>query len=307
MNTYLKQLHTPCLSTHETEIEKQIMLTQNDDKPMIAGILTFTTKEYVPIAHMLVESVLQFTTYPITIVSFDCVFSHSSKRVNNIVVHLKKDTGNWTNNCVLKMHACSLSPYRNTMYLDTDIIVSPLFEQWFNDNIMYLEISNTLLSTNHPHLPSGKCLSYNEYIKPFYTKLGINELKHYIFAAAFGFNSNFLQNFEKIYEVGEKMIHDNTFLPTGDECLLNLFLHEKDLAYDCGYDFIPNYGMFESWILGKLEDDPKYIEDYRDWGKNHEYAEWSRRIEPVLFHGNKDITQADDMIKQMIAKYDIIN
>jgi hypothetical protein len=260
------------------------------------GIVTFTNKKYIDICEQLVNSVLYFTNLPITVFCVDCEMHVSSERVNLVnISNEHNDEKNWFNSLASKPYVCSQTPYDITFYLDSDIIVTKLFQAWVESNIEKISKLETLFCAAHPHKPSTNEAPTKYYINQFFNLFNVKEIPGYIFASAFAFNKKLIPHFENIYKKIDVLIKNNIFLPTGDECVMNLYFYKKNMMFDCGYDFMPNptEGLFEAYIDGGLEKSSKYIKDYKNWG---------REVKPVLFHGNKNVEYAKLMIEQLAKK-----
>jgi hypothetical protein len=268
---------------------------------MNTGIITYTTENYYDLCLELVNSVLEFSSLPVTVYTVGFKKQHSNQRVTTVYIDEEKDFTIWQTKCFYKHLICSLTPYDVTIYLDTDIIVTPDFESFFKTRQQQILDSNTLLGVVHPHSPSTNIdFPVRPYINQFFNKFGVNEIPGYLLTSLFAYNRNLIPFFKQLYLKDVVLAQQNIIPVAGEEMVLNLYLYKKNLleGTDCGYDISPNYseGFFESFIQGNWETCEKYLKDYK---------KYNRQVLPILFHGNKDPDYAKNMIIQIKKKYGI--
>jgi len=266
---------------------------------MTTGIITYTTENYYKLSLELINSVLKFSTLPITLYTVGFNYSSSNPRITTIYVEEDTMFVTWQTKCFYKHLVCSLTPYDITIYLDTDIIITPDFEPFFKERKQQILNSNTLLGVVHPHSPStNKDFLVRPYINQFFNIFGIEEVPNYLLASLYAYNRTIIPHFTKMYEKDKVLVKQNLIPIAGDEMVLNLYLYKKNLlnGTDCGYDISPNYseGFFESFIKNNWLTCEKYLKDYK---------RYNRTVMPILFHGNKDVNYAQNMIKQISEKY----
>jgi len=268
---------------------------------MKPGIITYTTENYYNLCLELINSVLEFTTLPVTVYTVGFKTEHKSQRVTTIYIEEEKDFTIWQTKCFYKHLICSLTPYDLTIYLDTDIIVTPDFQKFFEERYEQILSCPTLLGVAHPHSPSTNTnFSVRPYINEFFNKFGVSEIPGYLLTSLFAYNRKLIPFFEQLYKKDIILAQQNIIPIAGEEMVLNLFLYKKDLlkGTDCGYDISPNYseGFFESFIQGDWLTCEKYLKDYK---------KYNRQVLPILFHGNKDPKYAENMISLIKKKYGI--
>lgn len=266
---------------------------------MTHGIITFTTKKYYELSNKFIESVLNFSTYPVTLYTIGFEVTEKKDRVDYVMIEKNAYFDNWQTKCFYKHLICSLTPYDISIYLDTDIIITPDFQEFFTLNENRIKSSNTIFGTKHPHEPStNPTTATRPYINAFFNTFGVLEVPGYVFACAYAFNRNMITHFQKMFEKDIMLVKNNIIPLTGDEAVLNLYLYKKNLinGTDCGFDFCPHYseGFFESFINNSWKTCKKYINDYKAY---------NREVLPILFHGNKDLEYADRMIREIKKKY----
>ena len=265
---------------------------------MNIGVIAFTTEEYYDLSLELIDSVLKFTTFPFTLYTIGFVRSHYNERVNIVQVEEEPDFQNWQTKCFYKHKICSLTSYEVTVYLDTDIIVTKEFEQFFTSRYNDILTSNTLLGNAHPHSPSTDVnFPVRPYINNFFKMFNVEEIPGYLLASLYAYKRDMISFFDELYKKDKTLAQQNIIPIAGDEMTLNLFLYKKQLleGTDCGFDISPNYseGFFESYIDDTWETCSKYIKDYKNF---------NRQVKPILFHGNKDVAYAKYMIVEITNK-----
>jgi len=267
---------------------------------MNKGLIGFTNEKYITLTETFVDSVLKFSTLPVTIITMGFDHNFKNSRVNNKRLDLELDQNAWVEStltsiqdnsgwrCGLsKYTACAQTPYDVTFYADIDIVITKEFEPWFNSIESTVASLKELFCCKHPHYP---CNETNHSLLQFFKKFGIGVTSDYILAAGFAYNRNFIPRFLDAHKRAINLLKEGVEFPTGDECFLNAFLMQNNLIQDSGYDYLPNAELFESYINKSL-DAKKYIHPI--------YLEQGRYINPVLFHGNKDINRARYMIEEI--------
>ena len=254
---------------------------------MEKGIIAFTNEGYLKLAETLVESILKFSSLPVTIVTMGFDHNFENNRVNSKCLNLELNQKSWVESCLSKYMVCAQTPYDITFYADIDIVITKEFEPWFNSIEPTIASLDELFCTKHPHYP---CNESNTRLLHFFKKFGIGITPDYVFAAGYAYNRKFIPHFLDAYKRAISLLKEGIEFPTGDECFLNAFLMQNKLIYDSGYDYLPNAELFESYINKSL-DDNKYLHPI--------YIEKGRYIKPVLFHGNKDVSRARYMIEEI--------
>jgi hypothetical protein len=265
------------------------------------GIITFTDKKYLDLSLELINSVLKFTNFNLTLFTIGFDYKHQNNRVSCIKIEPSIKSPNWQTTCFYKHEICSLSPYETTIYLDSDIIVTPEFQKFFLENEEKIQKSNTIFGIAHPHSPSTNLnFPVRPYINNFFKIFGVDEVHGYILASTYAFNKRLNGMFDILFKKDKILVDKNIIPIAGDEMTLNLYLHKNNLILDadCGVDFSPNYseGFFESYISDTWKTCYKFIKDYKDY---------NRMVAPILFHGNKDVEYAKSMIEKLSTKFNI--
>lgn len=168
---------------------------------MTPGIITYTTENYYDLCLQLIDSVLKFSSYPITLYTVGFDVNHPDKRVTTIEIQEEKTFTNWQTKCFYKHLICSLTPYDITIYLDTDIIITPDFEPFFSKLYDKIFTRETLLGVAHPHSPSTNIeFPVRPYINDFFNKFGVTEISGYLLTSIFAYNRKLLPFFANLYE-----------------------------------------------------------------------------------------------------------
>lgn len=231
------------------------------------GFTTFCTQDYIDILNNLVESVLLFSKYEITIFSINFDYVHPSPKVKSKRVDLSHPT--YHEICKIKVISSVENNYDVGMVLDCDMIVTKDIDSIFDENMEKVLSSKFPLFAKHPHDP---------FSNPNHP--GIHLIKHitdkkpkmkWVFASYIFSDKNkwFLK------EVIETM--DTHSLPGEDEIIINALLVKYEVSYDIGYNYLPN----------ALESN---LHDYLNNTISHElktcYLDYECPVKFYTFHGH---------------------
>lgn len=254
---------------------------------MKKGIIAFTNEKYLKLTETLIESILKFSSLPVTIVTMGFDHDFKNNRVNSKQLDLELNQNSWVESTLSKYIVCAQTPYDITFYADIDLIITKEFESWFNSIEPTVSSLEALFCCKHPHYP---CNENNLSLLQFFKKFGIGATPDYILTAGYAYNRKFIPHFLDAHKRAINLVKESVEFPTGEECFLNAFLMQNKLIRDSGYDYLPNAELFESYINKSL-DAKNYLHPI--------YQKEGRYIKPILFHGNKDINRARYMIEEI--------
>lgn len=254
---------------------------------MKKGLVGFTNEKYIALTEVFVDSVLKFSSLPVTIITMGFDHDFKNNRVNNKRLDLELNQNSWVESTLSKYIVCAQTPYDITFYADIDMVITKQFEPWFDSIESTVASLEKLFSCKHPHFP---CNETNHSLLQFFKKFGIGVTPDYILSAGYAYNRKFIPRFLDAHKRAIDLVREGVEFPTGEECFLNAFLMQNNLIHDSGYDYLPNAELFESYINKSLHA-KNYIHPI--------YLEQGRYINPVLFHGNKDINRARYMIEEI--------
>lgn len=197
---------------------------------MKIGFTTFCTENFKEIMDCLIESVLEFSKYEITVFSINFNYKHNDKRVKNKRIDLEKL--DYYNICKVKIISSIECDYDIGLILDSDMIVTNKIDEIFDENFEKIINSDFPLFAKHPHNPFNNPNHHAiNTIKIFTDK---TPKMKYVFASFLFSNKNkwFLQ------EVLNEM--NKTSVQGEDEIVINALLAKYEVNYDIGYNYLPN-------------------------------------------------------------------
>jgi hypothetical protein len=223
---------------------------------MKIGFTSFCTESFREIMDALVESVLEFSKYEITVFSINFDYIHSDDRVK----FKRIDVGDpsYYEICKIKIISSIECGYDIGLVLDCDMIVTDEIDKIFDENYEKILNSKFPLFAKHPHNPFARPDHYAmSVIKNFTDK---KPKMNYVYASYLFSNENrwFLQ------EVLDVMKHNN--VQGEDEIIINALLTKYEVDYDIGYNYLPN--GYDENVYGYSNNivSPHIKEHYLDYG-----------------------------------------
>lgn len=249
---------------------------------MNIGFTTFCTENYKEIMDCLVESILEFSKYGITIFSINFDYVHNNDRV--IVKRIDLPNLDYYTICKVKIIASLESGYDIGLILDSDMIATNKIDEIFDENYDKIINSEYPLFAKHPH---------NPFTNPNHH--AINTIKHftdktpkmkYVYASFLFSNKNkwFLE------EVLNTM--NQTFVIGEDEIIINALLAKYEVDYDIGYNYLPN--GYDAYVNDYLTNTTSSL-------LFNEYLQYDCPVKYYLFHGHncKDPVKMKEYINLM--------
>ena len=248
---------------------------------MKIGFVTFCTENYINIMDNLVESVLSFSKYNITVYSLNFDYRHESNRV--IVKRVDLETLTYFNICKMKIFASIDCGLDVGLILDGDMIVTNQIDNIFDENIDKVVNSEFPLFAKHPHNPFTRN-DYLDIVKKYTSK---KPKMKWVFAS-YLFSKKNVWFIEKVYKEMES-VNDQV---GEDELIINSLLTEHEVNYDIGYNYLPN-GVNEmvDIFFGRIENTVE----------NNDYLQHDCPVKFYMFHGHlcKNVEQGKKLIEEI--------
>ena len=248
---------------------------------MKIGFVTFCTENYIGIMDNLVESVLSFSKYPITIYSLNFDYKNSSNRVQ--IKRIDLDSVNYFNICKMKLYSTIDCDLDVGLILDGDMIVTNQIDNIFEENLDKVINSEFPLFAKHPHNPFNRG-DYTNVVKKYTDK----EPKMKWVYASYLFSKKNVWFIEKVYN--EMCQIDNQI--GEDELIINAFLTEYEVNYDIGYNYLPN-GMNNMIDI--------FFNRVENTVETNDYLKHNCPVKFFMFHGHlcKDVNEGKKLINQI--------
>lgn len=195
---------------------------------MRIGFTTFCTENYKEILGCLIESVIEFSKYEITVFSINFDYVHPNDRVKSKRIDLINT--DYYNVCKTKIISCLQSEYDVGLILDTDMIVTKEIDNIFDENVDRILDSKFPLFAKHPHNPFT-----HPYTKSTVKEFTEHEPKMKYVYASFLFSKNNLWFLEEVLDEMNKR-----HIMGEDEIIINSLLTKYQVDYDIGYNYLPN-------------------------------------------------------------------
>lgn len=198
------------------------------------GFVLFTTVDqpYLNLTFIAVKSLLRFSKHDIFVLGINGEIPFKHKRISTETVNLKKS--NFENICYIKTQSSLISPFSQSLQMDSDMIASPDVDKIFD-----LERSNSRFPKGalHPFDPVNQ--------KTLMKLLGVTSKTQPYVHATYLFNKTQRPFLEEVAEI-ERWITNRKFFglgyspPNYDETILNVALWKHD-AYEA---FVPTYDPY---------------------------------------------------------------
>jgi hypothetical protein len=256
---------------------------------MKIGFVTFCTHDWQNILSNLVNSVLEFSKYDITVFSINFDYHSENERVKSIKVEL--DNTDYFNVCKTKIFSSINNDYDIGLILDCDMIVTKEIDLIFEENYDRVLDSKFPLFAKHPHNPYKNGNMWPSILNVIRQYTDKDPKMNYVFAS-FLFSKNNKWFLEEVYE----NLCNNPPSAGEDEFIINAFLTKYEVDYDIGYNYLPNAtgNLFKAYM-----DNDFTCEELYDT-----YLQHSCPVKFYLFHGHllKNQTEGQSMINQIKSK-----
>lgn len=253
------------------------------------GFNTFVTKNWLSLAETLVESILTFSEYPITINCINFEHDFNSDRVKSRTINIHNI--NFYSICMTKWQSLLNNPYDICAILDSDMIVTKEIDELFKNNEMKIKQSKFPLLAKHPHNPFENTIHKNK-LQNLCNTFSSNKPKmKWVYACGLTaphhkwFISELVNNLKSFHEHGK-----TTYLE--DEGMLNALLTKYQADEDLGYNHIPNFTLHNAYINNSIND----VELYETYLKNH------CPVKFYILHGCKNPALAHEILQKIKNK-----
>lgn len=197
---------------------------------MKIGFVTFCTENYVNILDCLIDSVLEFSKYEITVFSINFDYKHDNNRVKSKRIDL--NTVDYYNICKSKIISSINNDYDVGLVLDSDMIVTKDIDSIFDENMDKIINSDFPLFAKHPHDPFSNPHHHAiNTIKIFTNKKP--KMKYVYASFLFSQKNKWFLN-EVLNEMEKNRVNGE------DEIVINALLTKYEVNYDIGYNYLPN-------------------------------------------------------------------
>jgi hypothetical protein len=248
---------------------------------MKIGFVTFCTEDYTGIMDNLVESVITFSKYNITVYSINFDYKHESSRVD--VKRIDLDNITYFNICKIKIFASIDCGLDVGLILDSDMIVTNQIDGIFDDNMEKVTNSEFPLFAKHPHNPFMRN-DYSNMVKRYTSKTPKMKWVY----ASYMFSKKNVWFLEKVYN---EMVDINNQIGE-DELIINSLLTEYEVNYDIEYNYLPN-GLNDmiDIFFGRVENTVE----------NNPYLQHDCPVKFYMFHGHKckDVIKGKKLIEEI--------
>lgn len=251
------------------------------------GFNTILTKNYLDLANILIESIIKYSKYNITINCINFSYNFNNNRVKSNTINL--DTLNWNNICMAKWLSMKKIPYDITLMIDCDMIALPNVDNIFDENFQKIQTSKFPLFCKHPHDPftnPNHKDHLNFLINNFTNK--IPKMK-YVYAHGI-FSKNHQYFIDELIDNIPKYMQYTPFC--GDEGILNILLTKHQVDYDIEYNYMPNTDLIDAYI----DPDHNYDSIYES------YLKYDCPVKFYFLHGCKDPNRAKFIYQQIKYK-----
>jgi len=222
---------------------------------MKKGFVTFCTENYLCVLNNLLDSVLLFSKYDITVYTINFCYDFKSNRIKTKRIDLQEP--NFFNICKVKILSAVDSDLDVGLCVDSDMIFTKDIDHIFEENLQKVIDSNFPLFGRHPHKPLSTNQLWLETIKQYTNKPNEN----WVYATFLFSNKNKWFLGEVLSEMNKKKTQIGE-----DELIINGLLSKYNFKNDIGYNFFPNAldEMFD--IYFGLKEDNEINNPYTNYG-----------------------------------------
>jgi hypothetical protein len=253
------------------------------------GFNTFVTENWLPLAEILIDSILSFSKYRITV---NCInFTHDFNNDRVISKSINIDNLNFYSICMTKWASLLDNPYDICAILDSDMVATKEIDNLFYDNENRIIRAKFPLLAKHPHNPFDNPMHAQPLKHLCSVFSNKNPKMNWVYAC--GLVSQYHKPFiselvEHIYNFYQKGIQ--TYIE--DEGILNALLTKYEVSDDLGYNHIPNSTLINAYINNDMKDKELY----------DSYLSHNCPVKFYLLHGCKNPTIAKSLLQQIKNK-----
>lgn len=254
------------------------------------GFNTFVTENWLPLVEVLIDSILAFSKYPITVncINFDYKFDHP--RVNTKRANLSYASFDAV--CSVKWSSLLENTYDICAMLDADMIATADIDELFETNTKVLS-SDTPLFAKHPHNPFENPV-HKDNIKFLSSVFSEHSPKmKWVYACGLValHHKNFIKELLESWQYYARLYGSSPYIE--DEGLLNALLTKHQVKQDIGYNYLPNSTLSYDYINNSINDSKELYESY---------LQFDCPVKFYLFHGCKDPNIAKTILDQLKLK-----
>lgn len=249
------------------------------------GFSTVLTENWLDLCNVLIDSILKFSKYNITINCINFYHNFDNPRISSKQINI--NNLDWNTVCMSKWKSLNELPYDITLMIDCDMIALPDVDLVFEENVEKLSNSKFPLFCKHPHNPFTN-LNHKDHLQRLINKFSDNQPKmKYVYAHGLFskqhdfFIKEFISNIDYYLSTGMPYC--------GDEGLLNALLVKYQVSQDIGYNYMPNTDLINTYL--KIDNDTKLYETYINHGCPVKF---------YLLHGCKDYSISRNILNKII-------
>lgn len=253
------------------------------------GFNTFVTENWLPLAEVLVDSIISFSKYPITVNCINFDYKFNNPRVTTKVVNLQHQSFDAV--CSVKWSSLLDNPYDICAMLDADMIATADIDELFETNTKVLS-ANYPLFAKHPHNPFENPMHKDniKFLCSVFSEYSPKMKWVYACGLVAQHHKNFIEELLESWNYYIGLYGSSPYIE--DEGLLNAILTKHQVDLDIGYNYIPNSDLFKAYI----DDDSNNKQLYET------YLKYDCPVKFYLFHGCKDPALAKNILKQIKEK-----
>lgn len=228
---------------------------------------TYCDSTFYPILDVLIESILVFSKYNITVYCINSDYRNTNDRVRVKRVDIAQPS--LFEITKVKLLSAIESDAEISLTIDADMLATPLVDNIFNENRI---LSSTFpLFARHPHDIYRS--EVGSYIK---TVTGKSPSMRYVYATFLSSPNNRWFLSEVLYEMNRTPPFD--IFGWCDEMCINLKLCQHEATNDIGYNFFPNgtASIFNDFVYGTVSDELQSV-----------YLDKRCPVRFYLFHGHQ--------------------
>jgi hypothetical protein len=244
---------------------------------MSKGFTTFvnSSPQFLGLLEVLIDSVLNFTSYDIEVFGINFEYKHPNKRVRTQRLDFNGES--FLDICYNKIVAATKSSFDLSMHLDADMIITKDIEKIFDfKNQIDRYILCPLHENDHNYLKFNKLEPMNGENQLMEILNIPSKTQPYVHADTFLYNKNSIAFLESVLDLINFCKKNNIFLYAQDETAINV-------------------------LLWKSQQNSKYLESYD--GHFHHFEDCSTNQKYLIAHGCKNPEQARNIYNKLLKGY----
>lgn len=251
------------------------------------GFNTFVTENWLPLVEVLIDSILAFSKYPITVNCINFDYNFNNPRVTTKVVNLQHQSFDAV--CSVKWSSLLDNPYDICAMLDADMIATVDIDELFETNTKVLS-SDTPLFAKHPHNPFENPVHKDniKFLCSVFSEYSPKMKWVYACGLVAQHHKNFIAELLESWSYYIGLYGCSPYIE--DEGLLNALLTKYQVDTDIGYNYLPYFTLKSAYLQRTLENDPMLQEAY---------LKYDCGVKFYLLHGCKNVIDAKNIFLEL--------